>query len=113
MNMELLAVVIPLYIYHSFSTMKKLWEEKFTPDEFTPMNMKNCGCRSVRKHRYIKSGEKYITLDISLKFGILEKMKIISSDPKDYLGESGKGLINSLGLNTIRRSDNSRLWAPE
>ena len=31
-------------------------------------------------------------------------MKITSSDPKDYLGRSGKGLITSLGLKTIGRS---------
>ena len=31
-------------------------------------------------------------------------MRIKSSDPKDYLGISGKGLITSLGLNTIVRS---------
>ena len=60
--------------------------------------MKNCGRRNVRKHRDIKGGDKYVTLDISLKFGSLEKMRITSSDPKDNLGISGKGLINSLGL---------------
>ena len=64
------------------------------------MNMKNCGRRNVRKHRDIKNGEKYITLDISLKFGSLEKMKITSSDPKDYFGISVKGLIKSLGIKT-------------
>ena len=30
----------------------------------------------------------------------MENMKITSSDPKDYQGISGKGLITSLGLNT-------------
>ena len=47
--------------------------------------MKICGRPNVRKHREIKDGENYITLDISLKFGSLEKMKITYSDPKDYL----------------------------
>ena len=52
----------------------------------------------------IKDGKKYITLDISLYFGSLDKMKITSSDPKGYLGGTGKGLIISLGLKTIRGS---------
>ena len=68
------------------------------------MNMKNCGRYINRKHREIKIGEKYITLDISLKFGSLEKMKITSSEPKYYLGISVKGLIIYLGLKTIVRS---------
>ena len=66
--------------------------------------MKNCGCCNVSKHRYIKNGEKCINLDISLNFGSLDKMKITSSDLKDYLGRSGKGLITSLSLNTNVRS---------
>ena len=70
---------------------------------FTPVHMNNCGCRNVRKHRDIKDGEKYINLDISLKFGSLDKMEITSSEPKYYLGRSGKGLINYLGLKTNRR----------
>ena len=50
------------------------------------------------KHREIKGRDKYVTLEISLKFDSLEKIKIISSDSKDNLGISGKGLITSLGL---------------
>ena len=64
------------------------------------MNMKNCGCRNVWKHLEIKNGYKYINLDIYLKFGSLDKMRITYSDPKDSLG-TGKGLITSLGINTI------------
>ena len=41
--------------------------------------MKNCDRYNVRKHKEIKNGEKYITLDISLGFGSLDKMKITSS----------------------------------
>ena len=73
-----------------------LWQENFTL-----VNMKNCGRRNVRKHREIKNGERYIILDISLRFCSLDKMKITSSDPKYYLVIPGKGLITSLGLNTI------------
>ena len=98
MNMKLLAVLTPPSIYHSFFIQKTFWEEIFAP-----VNMKDCGCRNIRKHREIKYGEKYITLEISLDFGSLDKMKIPSSEPKQYLGRSGKGLITSLGLNTIRR----------
>ena len=32
-------------------------------------------------------------------------MKITSSEPKDYVGISGKGLITSLGLKTIGKSN--------
>ena len=55
----------------------------FTLGEFTAVNMKNCGCHNVRKHREIKDSDKYITLEISLKFGSMDKMIITPSDPKD------------------------------
>ena len=70
--MKLLAVVTPLSIYYGCSTWTTLWEEKFTGEEkftlgeFTAVNMKNCGRRNVRKQRYIKGSDKYVTLDISL-----------------------------------------------
>ena len=84
MNMKLLAVVTPPYIHHDCSTCKTFWEEKFIGEEnVLAVNMKNRGRCNVRKHRYIKDSEKYITLDISLKFGSLEKMRITSSYPKD------------------------------
>ena len=65
------------------------------------MNMKICGCSNVRKHREITDSDNYITLYISLKFGSLDNMRITSSEPKDYLGRSRKGLITSLGINNI------------
>ena len=55
-NMKLLAVLMPLYIYNSCSTQKKFWEEKltgkdnFTLGEFIALNMKNCGRRDFSKH---------------------------------------------------------------
>ena len=67
------------------------------------MNMKNCGHCNVRKHRYIKDSDKYITLDILLKFVSLENTRITSSEPKDNIGRSGKGLITSLGLKAKAR----------
>ena len=82
--MNHLAVVTPPSIYHGCSTRNILWEEKFTPGEFIPVNMKKWGHHNVRKHRRIKDGEKYTTSDISLKFVSLDKMKIKSSYPKDY-----------------------------
>ena len=54
MNMKILAVVTPPYIYHCCSTQKKFWEEKFigeekfTLGEFTSMIMKYCGRRNVK-----------------------------------------------------------------
>ena len=87
MNMNLLEVVTSPSIYHGCSTRKTFWEEKFTGKEklFSDMNMKNCGCRNVRKHREIKGSDKCVTLDISLKFDILDKMKITSSESKEKL----------------------------
>ena len=102
--MNILAVVTPLSIYHSCSTWKTFWEEKFSGEEkftlgdFTPVNMKNCGRHNVRKHKDTRDSDKYINLDILLKFGSIENIIITSSYPKDYLGKSRKGLITSLGL---------------
>ena len=68
---------------------------------------KLCFC-NVRKHRDIKNGDQYIAMDISLKSGGLENMKTKYSDPKYYLGISGKGLISSMGIKAIRRSTNAK-----
>ena len=62
--------------------------------------MKNCGRCNVRKHKEIKGSDKYVTLDISLKFNSLDKMNITSSESKGKLEGSGKGLITSLGFKT-------------
>ena len=67
------------------------------------MNMKNCCHSNVRKHREIKGSEKYVTLDISLKFYSLDKMRITYSASKVKLGRSGKGLITSLVLKSKKR----------
>ena len=80
--MNLLEVVTPPSIYHGCSTQKTFWEEILTLGEFTPVNMKHFGHRNVRKHREINNSENYITLDISLGFGSLDKMKTTSSEPK-------------------------------
>ena len=103
MKMNLLSVVTPPSIYHSCSTRKNLWEGRFTLGEFTVLNMRNCGCKNVRKHRYIKVNDKYVTLDISLKFDGMDKMKITSSESKDNLGRSGNWLITSLGIKAKAR----------
>ena len=60
--------------------------------------MKNCGRRNVRKHKEIKGSNKYVALDISLKFDSLDKMKIVSSESKVKLERFGKGLITSMGF---------------
>ena len=54
MNMNILAAVTLLSIYHVRSTLGTFWEKNFTSREFTPVNMKNCGRRNVRKHKDIK-----------------------------------------------------------
>ena len=75
MNTKLLDVVTPPSIYHSCSTRKKLWGGKL----LSAMNMKNCGRCNVSKHRENKGSDNYVTLDISLKFDIMDKMKITYS----------------------------------
>ena len=79
MNMKLLEVITPRSFYHGCSTQKTLWEKNVTLGELTSMKMKNYGPLNVRKQMEIKGSDKYITLDISLRFDIMEKMKIISS----------------------------------
>ena len=80
MNTKILSVVTAPSIYHCCSTWKTFWEEKFTGEEklFSAMKMKNYGRRDVMKHKEIKGRDKYVTLEISLKFDNLEKMKIKS-----------------------------------
>ena len=87
MNMKLLSVVTPSSIHHVFYTRKTLWEEKFKLGQFSAVNMKNCCRRNVRKHREIKGSDNYTTLDISLKFGSMDKMRITSLEPKYIIRE--------------------------
>ena len=56
--------------------------KKFTLGEFTDVNTQNFGCRNVKKDREIKGSDKFITLDISVNFDILDKMRITSSESK-------------------------------
>ena len=100
--MNLLEVVTPPYIYHGCSTWKTFWEGNFTGKEnlFLDVNMKNCGCRNVSKHKEIKGSDNYVTLNISSKFDSQDKMKITSSELKVKLEISGKGLISSLSFKT-------------
>ena len=83
MNTKLLSVVTPLFIYNVYSTWKTLYERNFSLGEFTPLNMKYFGRRNVRKHIEIKDSDNYTTLDISLKFGSLEKMRITYSEDQE------------------------------
>ena len=80
--MKFLVVVTSLSIYHGCSTRKTFWEEKFTgkQDLFQSVNIKNCGCRKVSKHKYIKGSDKCVTLNISEKFDSLNKMETTSSE---------------------------------
>ena len=79
-------------IYHGWSIQKTFGEGKFTGEEtftlgeFKAFNMKNYGCRNVRKHIEIKDSASYIILYTSLKFGSLKKMRITSSNTKYNLG---------------------------
>ena len=78
--------------------------EKVTLGKFSAGNMNNCGHNNVRRHREIKGSDKYVTLEISLKFSSMDKMRITSSEPEDNLVILGKGLITSLCLNAIARA---------
>ena len=105
-NMKFLVVVTPPSIYHGFSTRNTLWEEKFTckKDLFQSVNMKICDRCKVRKHKEIKGSDKIVTLNISAKFDILNKMKTTSSESKGKLVRSGKGLVTALAFKTKVRS---------
>ena len=88
--MKFLVVVTPPSIYRGCSTRKTFWEEKFTgkQDFFVSVNIKNCGCQKVRKHKEIKGSDKCVTLNIyeilniSEKFDNLNKMETTSSESK-------------------------------
>ena len=84
MNMNLLVVVTPPSIHNGCSTRKTFWEENSTGEEklFSAVNMKSFGHRNIRKHKEIKGSYKYVTLDISLKFDRMDKMKISFSESK-------------------------------
>ena len=83
-NMNLLAVVTTPPIYHGCSNWKTFWEEKFTGEEklFSAVIRKSFGCRNVSKYKEIKDNDKYVILYISLKFDIMDKMKVTSSHSK-------------------------------
>ena len=66
--------------------------------------MKNCGSHNVREHKEIKRSDKYVTLDIPSKFYSLNKMKTTSSESKEKLLRSGKGLVTTLDFKTKVRS---------
>ena len=114
MESKILDLTIYLYICYEHESHRScnttvylswfLYLEDFLGGIFHTGEHENCGSCNFRKHREIKNGEKYITLDISLDFGSLYKMKIISSEPKYYVQISGKGFITSLDLKTIRKS---------
>ena len=108
--MKFLVVVTPPSIYHSCSTQKTFWEEKFTgkQDLFQSVNMKNCGRRKVREHKEIKGSDKIVTLYISEKFDSLNKMETTSSESKVELERSGKGLVTALDIKTKARSKNTK-----
>ena len=104
--MKFLVVLTPPTIYHGCSTRKTFWEEKFTgkKDLFQSVNMKNCGCQKVRKHKEIKGSDKIFTLNISEKFDSLNKMETKYSNSKEKLERSGKGLVTALAFKTKVRS---------
>ena len=62
--------------------------------------MTSCQRRNVKKHREIKNGEQCIALDISLEIYCLEKREVNSSESREYMVISGKGLTTSMILRT-------------
>ena len=104
--MKFLVVITPPSIYHGLSTRKTFWEEKSTvkKDLFHSVNLKNCVCRKVRKHKDIKGGDKIVTLNVSSKFDSTNKIETTSSESKGKFGRSGKGLVTALALKTKVRS---------
>ena len=75
------------------------------------MNMKNCGRCKVRRHKEIKGSDKIATLNISAKFDSLNKMKTTSSELKEKLGRSGKGLVTAMDFKTkVRLPEYIKAW---
>ena len=66
--------------------------------------MGSCGCRKVMKHKEIKGSDKIVTLNVSENFDSLNKMETISSESKEKLERSGKGLVTALDFKTKVRS---------
>ena len=62
--------------------------------------MKNCSRSKVRKHKKIKGSDKYVTLDISAEFDNLNKTETTSSDSREKLERSEKGLVTALAFKT-------------
>ena len=91
--MKLLSVVTPPSIYHGCSTWKMLWEENFSGKEnlFLAVDMKIYGRHNVRKHKEIRSSDKYVNLGVSSKFDSLDKMKITSSESKGNWKDQERG----------------------
>ena len=75
---------------------------------FQSVNMNNCGCYKVRKHKEIRGSDKCVTLNVSEKFDSLKKMETTSSDSKGKLVRSGKGLVTALALKTKVSSKNTK-----
>ena len=69
--------------------------------------MKNCGHRKVRRHKEIKGSEMIVTFEISEKFDGLNKMETTSSESKEKMERSGKGLVTDLDFKTKVRSPNA------
>ena len=86
--MDILASSFKTTVYLSwFLHSEKVWEENFTL-----VNMEMFGRRNVRKHREIKNGEQYIPLDIYLKSGNLDKMRITTLEANNIWEEPVMGL---------------------
>ena len=108
MNVNIISVATPPpAIYHGCSTRKTLWEEKFTP-----VNMTSCIRRNVRKHKEINNSEQYIYLDVSLEIDFLDRRGFTTSESRDYIGISGKGLTKSLTLITKNPNKKNRQGFP-
>ena len=98
MNMKFLGVVTPLpAIYHDCSTWKTLWEENCKT-----VKMTSCGRHNVIRHSEIKDGEQFITLYISFNIYFMDKRKVDSSEPKDYMLRPSKGITTYLAISTKR-----------
>ena len=72
-----------------------LWEEKFTGEKklLSAVNMKYFVRRNVRKHIEIRGSDKYVTLDVSLKFDSLEKLKSHLQSQKKNWNDQERGLL--------------------
>ena len=70
--------------------------------------MTSCVMCNLRKHREINCFDQCIILKISHNLDCLDKTEVTSSEPKEYMGILGKGLVTSFSVKTKRSNEKEK-----